>query len=114
MISKFFIERPVLANVLARMDYSGVVAACGLAGGPTLPATVMPFILRNVSLLGVDSVNAPLELRRQAWDRLDDLYSLTTLKQVAVDATLEDLPRLSEQILGGQIRGRVVVTVANP
>ena len=104
----------VLANVLARMDYSGVVAACGLAGGTTLPATVLPFILRNVSLLGVDSVNAPLELRRQAWDRLDDLYSLTTLKQVAVDATLEDLPRLSEQILRGQIRGRVVVTMSNP
>jgi acrylyl-CoA reductase (NADPH) len=72
---------------------------------------VMPFILRNVSLLGVDSVNAPLELRRKAWSELDALFSPEDLREVAVDAGWEQLPELSEKILAGAIRGRVVVDV---
>lgn len=100
-----------LANVLAQVKYSGAVAACGLAGGFDLPATVMPFILRNVSLLGVDSVNAPVETRRLAWSRLDELFTSAELEKMVVDADFQDVPGLSEQILAGQIRGRVVVNV---
>ncbi len=100
-----------LANVLSQIKYAGAVAACGLAGGPGLPTTVMPFILRNVSLLGVDSVNAPLELRRKAWSELDALFTPEDLPEVAVDASWERLPELSEKILAGAIRGRVVVDV---
>ncbi len=101
-----------LANVLSQTRYSGSVAACGLAGGHDLPATVMPFILRNVALLGVDSVHAPAELRATAWDRLAELFTLDDLRRVAVDATFSELPELSERILAGQVRGRVVVDVA--
>ncbi|TYL44848.1 oxidoreductase [Nocardioides sp. BGMRC 2183] len=102
---------PTLANVLAQTRFGGAVAACGLAGGAGLPATVMPFILRNVSLLGVDSVNASAALRREAWARLDDGVSAESLERVAIDAAFEDLPALSAQILQGEIRGRVVVEV---
>lgn len=100
-----------LANVLSHLQYDGAVAACGLAGGPNLPATVMPFILRNVALLGVDSVSASIELRRDAWHRLDQLFTADGLRAVARDADLEDVPELSEDILRGQVRGRVVVRV---
>jgi acrylyl-CoA reductase (NADPH) len=101
----------VLANVLSQIKYSGAVAACGLTGGVQLPATVMPFILRNVSLLGVDSVNASPELRREAWAELDRLFSADDLREVAVDAGWEQLPELSHKILTGTIRGRVVVDI---
>ena len=100
-----------LANVLSQLRYGGAVAACGLAGGPDLPATVMPFILRNVALLGVDSVHASIELRRDAWRRLDQLFTADGLRAVARDADLEDVPELSDDILRGQVRGRVVVRV---
>ena len=76
-----------------------------------LPATVMPFILRNVSLLGVDSVNASPELRREAWGELDHLFAADDLRGVAVDAGWEQLPELSHKILTGAIRGRVVVDI---
>lgn len=101
-----------LANVLSQIRYGGAVAACGLAGGHGLPATVMPFILRNVALLGVDSVHAPLEARKQAWSRLHELFTEEDLRAVAVDAAFTDLPELSEKILSGGIRGRVVIDVA--
>jgi acrylyl-CoA reductase (NADPH) len=100
-----------LANVLSQISYSGAVAACGLAGGMSLPGTVMPFILRNVSLLGVDSVNASLELRKAAWRRLSELFTLDSLRKVAIDATFAELPELSATLLEGGIRGRVVVAV---
>lgn len=102
-----------LANVLDQIRYSGAVAACGLAGGHGLPTTVMPFILRNVSLLGVESVNAPLELRREAWSELDALFTPEDLREVAVDAGWEQLSELSQKILTGAIRGRVVVDVTS-
>jgi acrylyl-CoA reductase (NADPH) len=100
-----------LANVLTQIRYGGAVAACGLAGGPDLPATVMPFILRNVSLLGVDSVNAPVALRQEAWERLDGMFTAEELHTVARDADLADVPELGAQIVEGKIRGRVVVNV---
>lgn len=100
-----------LATVLAQTRYRGAVAACGLAGGPDLPATVMPFILRNVSLLGVESVTTPAEVRREAWARLArdvprDLLDLTSSVE-----PLTRVPELAEEILGGRIRGRVAVDV---
>ncbi|GAC1369353.1 MAG: MDR family oxidoreductase [Pseudarthrobacter sp.] len=98
-----------LANVLSQVKYSGAVASCGLAGGLKLPTTVMPFILRNVSLLGVDSVNASLELRREAWGELERLFNADDLRGVAIDAGWEQLPELSHKVLTGTIRGRVVV-----
>lgn len=102
-----------LANVLAQTRYGGAVTACGLAGGPDLPATVLPHILRSVALIGVDSVMAPLALRQAAWQLL-----ATTLKpeQIALatagEVTLGELPEAAEQILAGKIRGRMVVRLA--
>lgn len=101
-----------LANVLSQVSYSGAVAACGLVGGPGLPATVMPFILRNVSLLGVDSVNASLALRQRAWTELARLFSADELRDIAEEQCWEQLPDLAERILCGSIRGRVVIDVS--
>lgn len=101
-----------LANVLSQISYGGAVAACGLAGGHSLPATVMPFILRNVSLLGVDSVHAPLELRREAWERIGSLFSLDDLRRIASDAAFGDVPALAAELLAGRVRGRMVIDVA--
>jgi acrylyl-CoA reductase (NADPH) len=101
----------ILANVLAATAYDGAVAACGLAGGTDLPASVFPFILRGVALLGIDSVMCPLPRREAAWRRLaaelqpDDFTRITTM------VGLEDLPALAEKILAGQVRGRTVVRV---
>ena len=99
----------MLARVLAEMAYGGSVAACGLAGGADLPTTVMPFILRNVSLRGVDSVMCPVARRKRAWERLARDLPLEALGEISHEATLEQLPQLAEQILAGQVRGRVVV-----
>ena len=99
----------MLARVLAEMAYGGSVAACGLAGGADLPTTVMPFILRNVSLRGVDSVMCPVSRRKRAWERLARDLPLEALGEISHEATLEQLPQLAEQILAGQVRGRVVV-----
>jgi acrylyl-CoA reductase (NADPH) len=98
-----------LATVLAQTRYRGAVAACGLAGGNDLPTTVLPFILRNVALLGVDSVSCPAPVRAEAWHRLgidlptDLLDSMTTVEPMTA------VPALAEQILAGQTRGRVVI-----
>jgi acrylyl-CoA reductase (NADPH) len=99
----------MLARVLAETSYNGCVAACGLAGGTDLPTTVMPFILRNVSLRGVDSVATPLERRRQAWQRLVDDLPSAALGDIGRVAALEELPELAEQITRGAIRGRVII-----
>jgi acrylyl-CoA reductase (NADPH) len=99
----------VLARALAETDYGGAVAACGLAGGTDLPTTVMPFILRGVKLLGVDSVLCPPEPRRLAWARLARNLSAATLDRVTQVVPLTEVPRLAEAILAGQVRGRVVV-----
>lgn len=101
----------MLARILAEMDYNGVVAACGLAGSFTLNTTVMPFILRNVSLRGVDSVNCPLARRLQAWERLATELPDTAYADVAQTIALEEIPQAAQAIIQGQIRGRVLIDV---
>lgn len=100
-----------LANILSMTRYGGVVAACGLAQGMDLPGSVAPFILRGVTLAGVDSVMAPLELRMQAWQRLASELDLDRLDALTVTRPLTDAPELASQILAGQVRGRVVFEV---
>lgn len=100
---------PILARALAETDYGGAVAACGLAGGVDLPTSVMPFILRGVQLLGVDSVMCPLQSRRQAWARLVRDLPLAQLERLTQTISLAEVPHLAEAILAGQVRGRVVV-----
>ncbi|HSA79330.1 MAG TPA: MDR family oxidoreductase [Geminicoccaceae bacterium] len=98
-----------LARVLAQMKYRCSVAAVGLAGGSELHATVIPFLLRGVNLLGIDSVYQPMAPRRAAWQRLARDLDLRVLEAMTQQATLKDLPRLAGEILKGQIQGRVVV-----
>jgi acrylyl-CoA reductase (NADPH) len=100
-----------LANILAQMAYGGVVASCGLAQGSDLPATVMPFILRAVSLLGINSVEAPLALREEAWRRLGADLDLGLLDQLTSTIGLEECFNAADRILAGQLHGRTVVDV---
>lgn len=99
----------VLAKVLAQMDYNGAVAACGLAGGFDLPTTVMPFILRNVSLLGIDSVSCPSAKRIKAWQRLSELLPDSYYQQACTEVELEQVAEYAEAITNGQVTGRVVI-----
>ena len=99
----------LLAHVLAETSYGGCVAACGLAGGADLPTTVMPFILRNVSLRGVDSVMCPVERRKAAWGRLVRDLPANALGEIGQTIGLEGLPDAAEKIIAGQVRGRVIV-----
>ncbi|MDZ7677267.1 MAG: MDR family oxidoreductase [Acidimicrobiales bacterium] len=101
-----------LANVLARISYGGVVAACGLAGGIDLSTTVAPFILRAVTLAGVESVETPYERRVAAWDRLASDIDRDQLASMTSEVTLADVPGVCAEILEGRVRGRVVVDVA--
>jgi len=100
-----------LANVLAQTQYRGVVAACGLAQGSDLPATVLPFILRNVTLAGIDSVNGPQGVRVEAWSRLARDLDLKKLAQTTQVIGLAEVPDFARRILEAKIRGRVVVDV---
>lgn len=100
-----------LANVIASTRYGGVVAACGLAQGGDLPTSVYPFILRGVTLAGVDSVMAPLALRREAWARLSQELDLGKLASMTTTIGLGDVASTCATILDGQVRGRVVVDV---
>ncbi len=100
-----------LAAVLRQTRYAGCVAACGLAGGAELPTTVHPFILRGVTLAGVESVRVPLELRRRAWARLSSGLPTSLLEEMTVVEPLERVPALGEEILEGRTRGRVVIDV---
>ena len=99
----------MLARVLAETSYGGCVAACGLAGGADLPTTVMPFILRNVSLRGVDSVSCPTERRKTAWQRLVTDLPEAALGEIGQLASLAQLPELADKIVRGGIRGRIIV-----
>ncbi|ENB4887748.1 TPA: oxidoreductase [Escherichia coli] len=101
----------VLAKVLAQMNYGGCVAACGLAGGFTLPTTVMPFILRNVRLQGVDSVMTPPAHRAQAWQRLVADLPESFYTQAAKEISLAEAPKFAEAIINNQIQGRTLVKV---
>ena len=100
-----------LARVLAQMKYGGAVAAVGLAGGSRLEHTVIPFLLRGVSLLGIDSVMCPQALRIKAWDRLCTDLPPQQLESVTQTVALAEVPRLAAEILKGQLRGRTVVDV---
>jgi len=101
----------MLARVLGQMKYGASVAAVGLAAGADLPATVIPFLLRGVNLLGIDSVMKPYEDRVRAWDRIASELPMDKLEAMIEPATLADLPALGKSILKGQVRGRVVVDV---
>jgi len=100
-----------LANVLSMTRYGGAVAACGLAQGMDLPSSVAPFILRGVTLCGIDSVMAPKAKREAAWARLAKDLDPGKLDAMTVRATLKDVPRLGAEIVEGKVRGRVVVDV---
>jgi acrylyl-CoA reductase (NADPH) len=100
-----------LARVLAQMKYGGSVAAVGLAGGSKLEHTVIPFLLRGVNLLGIDSVMCPAARRIDAWRRLHIDLPLDLLEQMIVEVRLEEVPKVAAQILKGAVRGRVVVNV---
>ena len=101
----------MLARVLAQMKYGCSVAAVGLAGSPKLPATVIPFILRGVNLLGIDSVMQPKANRLEAWSRIARDLPLGKLDAMVTTKGLADLPELGQSILKGQVKGRVVVDV---
>lgn len=101
----------MLARVLGQMKYGSSVAAVGLAGGNTLPASVIPFILRGVNLLGIDSVSVPFDRRVRAWNRVVTDLPLGKLEAMVRPATLADLPGLGAAILKGEVQGRVVVDV---
>ncbi|KHS64505.1 quinone oxidoreductase [Pectobacterium brasiliense] len=102
----------VLATLLAQMDYNATVAACGLAGGVALPTTVMPFILRNVRLQGVDSVMAPLARRQQAWERLATILPESFYQQVTQEIGLEDAPATAAALLENKVTGRTLVKIS--
>jgi acrylyl-CoA reductase (NADPH) len=101
-----------LANVLSMTRYGGAVAACGLAGGMDLPATVAPFILRAVSLIGIDSVMCPMERRREAWKRLASDLDAGKLAPMISEIDLAGVPDACRRILKGGVRGRIVVKIA--
>ncbi|WP_424966816.1 acryloyl-CoA reductase [Dinoroseobacter sp. S375] len=101
----------MLARVLGQMNYGASVAAVGLAGGAGLPATVIPFLLRGVNLLGIDSVMQPYDNRVRAWGEIAAHLPMDKLEAMVNPATLSDLPQLGRDILKGQVKGRVVVDV---
>ena len=100
-----------LVNVLAQTKYGGTVTACGLAQGLDLPAILLPFITRSITLAGIDSVRTPMAKRIRAWSRLASDLDLDKLEQMTVTIPLDDVPPLLAQILAGKVRGRTVVDV---
>ncbi|MEI9896152.1 MAG: acryloyl-CoA reductase [Chthoniobacter sp.] len=100
-----------LAGILRQMRYGGSVTACGLAGGMNLPASVLPFILRGVNLLGIDSVQCPRPLRERAWQRLAAEVDFDLLEQMTTSIVLPDVLRAAHDLLAGKLRGRTVVTI---
>jgi acrylyl-CoA reductase (NADPH) len=100
-----------LANVLSMTRYGGAVAACGLAGGMDLPGSVAPFILRGVSLLGIDSVMCPLPLRQEAWRRLETDLDRSKIAAIVSEIGLGDVIAAGRRIVEGQVRGRIVVKI---
>jgi len=100
-----------LANACAQTRYGGAVAACGLAGGMDFPSTVAPFILRGVTLYGIDSVLAPRPRRQEAWDRLERDLDVAKLEAITTEIGLADAPAYAEKLLAGQVRGRLAVKI---
>ncbi|MDQ6882456.1 MAG: zinc-binding dehydrogenase, partial [Pseudomonadota bacterium] len=101
-----------LANACAQTRYGGVVAACGLAQGADFPSTVMPFILRGITLVGIDSVMAPLPRRQQAWDRLARDLDPGKLETITEEVPMGQAPARAADLMAGKIRGRVVVKIS--
>ncbi|GGA89319.1 quinone oxidoreductase [Neiella marina] len=99
----------ILANAIAQTQYGGCVAACGLAADFKLPSTVMPFILRNVTLAGVDSVMCPFDKRQQAWQRLEQLLTQSFYQQASEEISLQQVPEWADKIVAGQVTGRTLV-----
>jgi len=104
----------MLAAVLKRIKYGGAVASIGAAATPEFPGSVIPFILRAISILGIDSVVAPFEARIAAWDRLTDLFSPAAYASLVTEAQLENVPAVSRRMLKGGVAGRVVVNPRKP
>ena len=100
-----------LATALSQIQYGGIVAACGLAAGADLPTTVIPFLLRNVALQGIDSVMAPMDARERAWSDLGNLLDKSSLESVTSVEPLENVLALGSSILRGQVKGRIVIDV---
>ena len=100
-----------LANAIAQTQYRGVVTACGLAQGTDLPTTVLPFILRNVTLAGIDSVNAPQSVRETAWSRLSQELDAAKLKSTITTIGLAEVPAVAASMFAGKVQGRTVVDV---
>jgi acrylyl-CoA reductase (NADPH) len=101
----------VLATAIAQTKYEGTVTACGLAGGAALPSTVMPFILRGVTLRGIDSVMASQARRQRAWDALADVMERDQLREIYRVVAMSDITELAPKIVQGEVRGRLVVDV---
>jgi len=101
-----------LANLLSMTKYGGAIAACGLAAGMDLPASVAPFILRGVCLLGIDSVMCPVEARKAAWNRLASDLDRAKLAEITREIGFDQVFDMAPQILAGQVRGRVVVKIS--
>ncbi|HEQ1858213.1 TPA: oxidoreductase [Providencia alcalifaciens] len=101
----------VLANILAQVNYNGAVAACGLAGGFSLPTTVMPFILRNIRLQGVDSVYYPAAKRQKVWERLAQLLPDAFYEQVSCEISLEECVEYAKKLLKNEVTGRTLVNL---
>lgn len=100
-----------LVNACASTRYSGIVAACGLAQGMDLPGTVAPFILRGVTLAGIDSVMRPLEDRVEAWNRIGDHLDASTLEEISTEIFLPDVIETAKNLLAGKVKGRVIVNL---
>jgi acrylyl-CoA reductase (NADPH) len=98
-----------LTRVLAQSKYRAPIAAVGLAGGATVDVSLMPFLLRGICLLGIDSTTCPIDMRLKAWHRLVKDTPMDLLDELTEEATLEDLPRLADEILAGRVRGRTVI-----
>jgi acrylyl-CoA reductase (NADPH) len=100
-----------LANLLSMTQYGGAITACGLAAGMDLPSSVAPFILRGVCLLGIDSVMCPLQPRKAAWERLARDLDKSKLSEITHEITLDEVIAAGAKILGGEVRGRIVVKI---
>ena len=104
---------PTIGHALSMLKYGGAAAVCGLAGGVTLPASILPFLLRGIAVYGIDSVMLPMAPRQEAWRRLGTDLPLDQLDSTTFDAALSDVPELAKQILKGNVRGRAVVSLAS-
>ncbi|MGE0666937.1 MAG: MDR family oxidoreductase [Sphingomonadales bacterium] len=103
---------PTIGHALSMLKYAGAAAVCGLAGGVTLPASILPFLLRGIAVYGIDSVMLPMAPRQEAWRRLGTDLPLDRLESTTFEARLEDVPALAQKILKGEVRGRAVVSVS--